>query len=132
MFKKLLLTLGITWLLWLSSITLVNAQNFNTQGWFQAGTSEWVGVLWWTADQWGNLIQTIKNFINWMLWLLSLIALIILLYGWFKMVTAAGDEWKYKDWFKIMKQAWIWLAIIWLSWFIVSIIFRVIRGATWA
>jgi hypothetical protein len=46
------------------------------------------------------------------------------------MVTAAGDDTKYKDWFKILKQAGMWLAVIWLSWFIVSIIFWVIKWTT--
>jgi len=76
------------------------------------------------------LIDVIKSFINWVLGLLSLIALVILLYGWFKMVTAAGDEGKYKEGFKILKQAGIWLAVIGLSWFVVSIIFWIIWGVT--
>jgi hypothetical protein len=56
--------------------------------------------------------------------------LVIVLRGGFKMVTAAGDEGKFKEWFKILKQAGIGLAVIGLSWFVVSIIFRVIKGST--
>jgi len=129
MFKKLLLGLGIAGFLWLGSVVLANAQWLDTTSWFGANdTSDIVGVGWTSKE--GGLITVIKNFINWTLWLLSLIALVILLYGWFKMVTAAGDETKYKEWFKILKQAAIWLAIIGLSWFIVSIIFWVIKGTT--
>lgn len=43
-----------------------------------------------------TLIQVIKSFINWMLGILSLIALVILIRGGFQMVTAAGDDAKYK------------------------------------
>jgi len=71
----------------------------------------------------------IKTFINWVLGLLSLIALVVCLYGGFSMVTAAGDEAKYKKGFKILQQAAVGLAIIGLSWIIVSAIFRVIGGA---
>ena len=75
-----------------------------------------------------NLITIIKSFINWILGLLSLIALVISLYGGFKMVTAAGDDAKYKDGFKILKQAAIGLIVIGLSWIFVSTIFWLIGG----
>ena len=42
------------------------------------------------------------------------------------MVTAAGDDGKYKAGFKILKQAAIGLAFIALAWFMVSIIFWLI------
>ena len=44
------------------------------------------------------------------------------------MVTAAGDETKYKEGFKVLKQAAIGLAVIGLSWLIVSFIFLLIGG----
>lgn len=69
------------------------------------------------------LLDTIKNTINWLLWILATIALVICLYGWFKMMTAAGDEKKYGDGLKVLKYAAIGLAIIGLSWMIVSVIF---------
>jgi len=40
------------------------------------------------------------------------------------MVTAAGDDGKYKKWFTIVKQAIIWLILIWSAWMIVSLVFR--------
>lgn len=132
MFKKLLLGLGIAWVLWLGSIAMVNAQGFDDTSGFgtNAGNTAGLWVVWEGVDQGGWLIDTIKSFINWMLGLLSLIALIILLFGGFKMVTAAGDKTKYEDGFKVMKQAGVWLAVIGLSWFVVSIIFWVIGGVT--
>jgi hypothetical protein len=50
-------------------------------------------------------MDVVKSFINWLLGLLSLISLVILLYGGFNMVTAAGDDGKYKKGFKILQQA---------------------------
>ena len=78
-----------------------------------------------------KLIDVIKSFINWTLWMLALITLVILLWGGFQMVTAAGDDAKYKKWFTILKQAGMWLAFIALSWLVVSLIFFVINGI-WA
>jgi hypothetical protein len=70
----------------------------------------------------------IKNIINWALWMLSLVALVYLLVHWFMMVTAAWDEAKFKKWLKWIKYAAIAIAGIWLSWFIVSFIFRIIKN----
>lgn len=75
-----------------------------------------------TAQQ-GKLIDVIKTFINWMLGMLALIALVILLVGGFQMVTAAGDDAKYKKGFKILQQAAIGLVFIGVSWLVVSAIF---------
>ena len=75
------------------------------------------------VDQGGKLIDVIKSFINWMLGMLALIALVILIWGGFQMVTAAGDETKYKKGFKILQQAAIGLVFIWVSWLVVSVIF---------
>ena len=77
-----------------------------------------------------SLILTIKNGINWLLGLLGLIALIILLWGGFQMVTAAGDDGKYKAGFKILKQAGVGLLFIGLAWLFVSLIFFVIQSIT--
>jgi hypothetical protein len=58
-----------------------------------------------------------------MLGMLALIALVVLLWGGFQMVTAAGDETKYKKGFKILQQAAIGLVFIGVSWLVVSVIF---------
>jgi len=52
--------------------------------------------------------------------------LVILLWGGFQMVTAAGDDTKYKNGFKILKQAAIGLIFIGVSWLVVSVIFRLL------
>lgn len=98
--------------------------------WFgDASSTAGYGVSWSGAQTGSGIMGVIKTFINWVLGLLSLIALVVCLYGGFSMVTAAGDEAKYKSGFKILQQAAVGLAIIGLSWIIVSAIFRVIGGA---
>lgn len=116
----------------------VSAQPATQEGWFNA----W----WWDAQndsageynptvagsttlQGDSLIRTIRTAINWVLGMLSVIALALCLYAGFLMVTSAGDEKKYKDGLGILKYAAIWLAIIWLSWLIVSVIFRIINSS---
>ena len=73
-----------------------------------------------------SLIGVVKSFINFVLWLLGLITLIMLLWWGFNMVTAAGDDKKFGDGMKILKNAGIGLAFIALSWMMVSMIFWVI------
>lgn len=87
------------------------------------GDAGWIGIAGAGVDQWGRLIDVIKSFINWILGMLALIALVILIWGGFQMVTAAGDETKYKKGFKILQQAAIGLVFIWVSWLVVSVIF---------
>ncbi len=55
--------------------------------------------------------------------MLALVALVILLRGGFQMVTAAGDDAKYKKGFKILQQAAIGLVFIGVSRLLVSVIF---------
>ena len=94
-------------------------------------TNIWISTIWTNQDQRWSLIQIIKNAINWVLWMLALIALVLCLWWWFQIVTAAWDEWKQKKWLSVLKHAAIWLVVIWLSWFVVTIIFRLLRGVTW-
>jgi len=101
----------------------VMAQGFGANPW-QASDIWGLGVWWGTT-----LMGVVKWFINRVLWLLSLIALAMALFGGFKMVTAAGDDGKYKEGFKVLKQAAIGLVVVGLSWIIVSTIFLLIWGA---
>ncbi len=82
-----------------------------------------VGIAGTGTAQGGKLIDVIKSFINWMLGILALVALVMLLYGGFQMVTAAGDDAKYKKGFKILQQAAIGLVFIGVSRLMVSVIF---------
>ena len=95
--------------------------------WDTVGVS-WVGVPW--ANQGkkdDSLLHTVRTAINWVLWILSFIALMLCLYAWFRMMVSGWDSKKYNDAFNILKNAAIWLAIIALSWLIVSLVFRFIN-----
>ena len=77
-----------------------------------------------------KLITSVKTGINWLLGMLALVALVILIWGGFQMVTAAGDDAKYKKGFKILEQAGIGLVFIGVSWLVVSVIFWLIGLVT--
>ena len=135
--KKALFSIWTIGLLWAWSIGLVKADGSWNQFWNpEQGvftTNEWKNGLNVAANtntyDSNGLVPTIKTFINRVLWMLSLIALVICLRGWFQMLTASGDEGKYKKWFTILKQAAIALAVIWLSWLFVTLILYLINNS---
>jgi len=142
-FKKVLFSLWAIGLVWAGNLWMVNAQSLlwnswtNTdqnlnQSWYDWQNTKYNPGAWTSSLEDDSLIMTIRNFINRVLWLLSLIALAICLWWGFQMLTASGDETKYKKWFTILKQAWFGLAVIALAWLIVSVIFRVINLSTWS
>ncbi len=92
-----------------------------------SGGAEQVGLIGTEKGQEDSIANVVKWFVNWTLGILALIALIVVLRGWFQMVLAAGDEEKYNNGFKILKQAAIGLVVIGLAWFIVSLIFYVLN-----
>jgi len=80
-------------------------------------------------------LQIIKNFVNYALWLLSLVALIYVIYHGIIIITAAGDDVKYKEWMKGVKFATMALVWIWMSWIIISSIFWILNNvliSSWA
>lgn len=100
------------------------------QGYGNGNGRIWINTIWTEEDRWWSLIQIIKNAINWVLGMLSLVALVLCLWWWFQIVTAAWDDWKQKKWVSVLKHAAIWLVVIWLSWFVVTIIFWLLRWVT--
>ena len=74
-------------------------------------------------------LTAIKRTINMILAILSTIAVVICMYGGFLMITAAGDEKKYQKGMTVLKYAAIGLAIIALSWIIVSLVFWLVNAA---
>ena len=88
-----------------------------------------VNVPWTSQNQEDNLLHTIRVAINRVLGMLSFAALMLCLYAGFQMMTSGGDSKKYTAWLSILKNAGIWLAIIWVSWLIVSLIFYVINNS---
>lgn len=69
-------------------------------------------------------LKMINNIINYALAWLSMVALIYLMYHGFIILTAAGDDSKYKEGMKGIKYAVIAIGGIGLSWIFVSTIFR--------
>jgi hypothetical protein len=132
----------IVWLFGLSFVSLpdVNAQGYEWNSLYEdpngpwwAGNIDLVNTENWTAD---GLVNVIKWAVNRMLWILGLIALIVVLYGGFLMVTASGNEDQYNKWFIVLKQAAVWLILIGVAWFIVSMIFWLVNlfttSSSWA
>ena len=137
---KNLLVGAFLWLFTLAGITLLPnsafADSWDGYDWFEsAGWRGWqnteynASVAWSQNLQKDSLIHTIRTAINWVLWILSLIALVLCLYAGFLMMTSGWDSKKYEKGVWILKWAWIGLAIIALSWLIVSLIFWLIGGS---
>jgi hypothetical protein len=61
--------------------------------------------------------------------MLSLVALVLCLWGGFQMMTSGGDSKKYENGLNLLKWAAIGLAVIAVSWLVVSLIFYVINTA---
>ena len=131
--KKLLAVLLVPVLAVLGFATVTNTANaqFQTENPYEVATNDGgvqnVNVIGQGQGQQDAFVNVIRWWINWTLGILAFIALIILLYGGFLMVTAAGDEEKYKKWFTILRQAAIGLILIGIAWFIVSIIFWLVN-----
>lgn len=119
---KTLMVLGIAWM-WIFAWSLVNPVNAQRNSQKESG-----GTFGLAGNGVGetNIVAMVKNVVNWILGLVALIALIMALYGGFTMITSAGDDGKYKQGFKILKNAAIGLIIIGLSWIIISGIFRLV------
>lgn len=89
-----------------------------------------INTIWTKEKQEDSLLHTVQTAINRVLWILATISLCLVLYAWFLMMTSWGDSKKYDQWLSIIKNAAIWLAIIAVSWLIVSLIFYIINGST--
>lgn len=127
----LLATACVIWIWWIFS--LAHWQS-NTRTIFNDPTAVWwvegVGTVGTDKNQGDSFINVVKSFVNWSLGIIALIALIVVLYGGFLMVSASWNDEQYKKWFTILKQAAMWLILIGIAWFIVSIIFYVINLVT--
>lgn len=71
-------------------------------------------------------LQYIKNLINYFIGFLGFIGLILLIAAGFRVVTAWSDDEKYKDAASTFRKVALAIAWIWLSWFIVTMIFYVV------
>lgn len=135
--KQFILGCGVA-MFSLTAMWWVFAQNSNTAS-TVTSTNNDINSPFWNQENpgvnvphnpWTTLVWGIKKVINYALWLLSLIALVMMLYAWFKMLTAGGDSKKYDEWFTIVKQTGIGLLFIGASWLIVSFIFWIVQMFT--
>ena len=136
--KKMLLGafLGIFTLAWVAVLpNYASAQGVSTDaeyaGLFDDNTGKisTKNQLTWEGSAGATGIKAIRRTINLMLTILSTIAVVICMYGGFLMITAAGDEKKYQKGMTVLKYAAIGLAIIALSWIIVSLVFWLVNAA---
>ena len=81
-------------------------------------------------EAFNKILKTIQNIVNYTLWILWVIALIYLIIHGFMILTAAWDDSKTKKWFKWIKNAFLAIAWIWLSWIIISFILWLINTLT--
>lgn len=110
---------------WLSmSPGFIYAQDNNCNGrWKKCHVEDINTIHTKDADTSPRLLDTIKNAINWCLGILATIVLCFCIYWWFQMLTSWADSKWYDNWWKVLKNALLWLAIILLAWMIVSVIF---------
>lgn len=92
-----------------------------------SGSAEEVNLIWTESWQDDAFINVVRWVINRTLGIMGLIALIILLWWGFLMVTAAWDSDRYSKWFTILKQAALWLVLIGVARFIISLVFWLIQ-----
>jgi hypothetical protein len=62
--------------------------------------------------------------------MLATVALVLCLWGGFNMMTAGGDETKYKNGINILKKAAIGLVVIGGAWMLVSVVMWLIGNVT--
>lgn len=74
-----------------------------------------------------RFIGSIVKVINWVLGLLAIIALVILIYTGVKMLINSSDDKAIDEWYKTVKNIFIALLFIGVSWLIVQWIFYVIK-----
>ena len=132
MMKKLMLGLFMSVLGVFSLATIapvaVHAQGAGVQTEFGVGSQAGgVAVGGGTEqDQQDNILAVFKNVINYALGFLGLIALVMLLWAGFWLVTARDNAEKYKQALSTFKNAALGIALIAVSWFLVTFIFFVL------
>ena len=107
--KKTMYGLLFGFLAFFGATTVMPAMAQTPTDWANPGE---VNMISGEAQTDSKLLDTVRTFINWMLGMLATIALVICLYAGFIMVTAAGDDAKYKKGMGILKQAGIGLVVI--------------------
>ena len=89
-------------------------------------------LTWWLYSKDDNnvAINYIKKLMNMALWFVSFIALVVTLYAFYLMFFSKQEEWMEKA-KSILKWVAIAIAVMWLSYFIVSFIIYIYTSNTW-
>jgi len=131
MMKKLMLGLFMS-VLGVFSLATITPVAVHAQGWVQTefGVGQQAGGVavggGTEQDQQDNILAVFKNVINYALGFLGLIALVMLLWAGFWLVTARDNAEKYKTALSTFKNAALGIALIAVSWFLVTFIFFVL------
>lgn len=80
-----------------------------------------------SEDARNQTLNFIKKLVNYTLSLLSFIIVLYILYWWIVMLTAWGDNNKYKEGFDRVKIGALIIILIWLSWLIISFLFYIVN-----
>jgi len=115
------------------SILNYNIANADNSQWFRTHRVTWINLtgIGDEPEESDEALQIAIRVINRILSLTSLIAIIVFLVWWYKVLTAWWDDSKVKAWYKIIKNAIIWLLIIWLTRAAVRLIFWFVNWMAW-
>jgi len=105
------------------NLTTVNAAGFPTQKSADGTNLPWQNKT--GGDE--SFIESLQRWVGWLMTVLAVITMFILVYGGILMITAAGDEEKYKKGFTILKQAAVWLIFLGLAWLFIMLVFYVLE-----
>lgn len=120
-------------LLWIIFLLTLQCNTIQADGWFWVSNwVNWIDVPK-TNDQNVNdeALIIVTKIVDRILSLTSVIAIIIFTIWWYKVITAWWDDSKVKSWYKFIKNAIIWILIIWLTRGIIRLIFRFVGWIDW-
>ena len=126
-----ILSFIVMWVSILPTVTLAGDTQDCNRYWAKCHVSDIETIHTKDEDVSAWLLDTIKNAINWCLWIMATVVLCFCMYWWFKMLTSGADSKWYDAWWKVLKNALLWLAIILLAWMIVSVVFWFVGTLSW-
>lgn len=100
------------------------------------GLSEWLSGIYneeeltTTGSAWEKTMNYVKWILNYILWIIWLVALWYMILQWFRALTAWSNEEEMSKAMQWIKYAAFALAWVWLSWFVLSIIFWFLQLVT--
>lgn len=128
--KKIIWLIVLVFAIWIFGYSDVNASR-----WLQRTNDyvSWIDVAWTddTENTDPEALYIVIKVINRILSLTSVVAIIVFLIWWYKVLTAWWDDSKAKTWYKFIKNAIIWLIIIWLTRATVRLIFWFVNWMGW-